>query len=250
MTLRFTVKFEKEKEPTIQHVVPQYYELKDVVSPNPMDNDLFRSLKGRLANHLEDKLGKNIDMHHLMAAFLWPKWATLGGLSELKREEGHASVRRLMAEQAEILARRREGQPQDAEQIETTPTPAKRMRSLDSDSDTDEYSSLFSKWAPTPVARDELDKYLTVADPNVKSSELLEWWKNQSKLLPTLSRVARKVLGTPASSSASERRFGVAGRLITNRRNRLSPQTVFAILVLHDYVKKRGQLPPIPPNNS
>ncbi|KAK3920029.1 Putative AC9 transposase [Frankliniella fusca] len=177
----------------------------------------------------------------MMRTLLWPKWAALGSLSDEVRQEVHANVRRLCAEQSEILARRR-GNDRQEPQPGVAP-PAKRQRQ-ESDSD-DEYSSVLAQWTVTPTVRDELDTYLSIADPTLKSSVLLTWWKNRlSHLLPALSRVARMMLATPASSSASKRRFSVAGRLITNRRNRLSPQTVNAILVLHDYLKKKGRLPP------
>lgn len=59
-------------------------------------------------------------------------------------------------------------------------------------------------------------------------------------MFPTLSRVARMILGTPASSAAVERAFSAAGRLISSRRTCLSAESVDDMLFLHDFIKKIG----------
>jgi len=52
-------------------------------------------------------------------------------------------------------------------------------------------------------------------------------------MLPKLYAVARKVLCVPASSSASERVFSTAGRLLEKRRTSLAPSSVNSLLFLH-----------------
>lgn len=64
--------------------------------------------------------------------------------------------------------------------------------------------------------------------------DLLGWWRINSSIYPKLAKLARSVLCIPASSSSSERVFSAAGRTIDQRRTSLKPDTVDAILFLHD----------------
>ena len=60
---------------------------------------------------------------------------------------------------------------------------------------------------------------------------------------PALSRVARKYLCIPATSASSERTFSTTGLIITEKRNRLKPDIVSAMVFLHgswDLVEKYG----------
>ena len=50
---------------------------------------------------------------------------------------------------------------------------------------------------------------------------------------PALSRVARKYLCIPATSASSERTFSTTGLIITEKRNRLKPDIVSAMVFLH-----------------
>lgn len=84
-----------------------------------------------------------------------------------------AHVRTLCAQQAEILEKR------EAEKAAENGPPAKRTRmtpDLDSDSE-EEYGSILSRVAAAPRL-DDVDKYLLMAE-NVKSKNLLQWWKEK-----------------------------------------------------------------------
>ncbi|KAE8738947.1 hypothetical protein FOCC_FOCC015564 [Frankliniella occidentalis] len=119
------------------------------------------------------------------------------------------------------------------------PPPAKRRRRRVSSDD--EYATILGG-EQAPNVADEVDKYLVLVQSSgnaVRSKGLLQWWKEKSPELPILSRVVRMILATSASSSASERNFSVAGRLISPRRNCLSPQSVDTMLFLYDFLKKK-----------
>ena len=72
----------------------------------------------------------------------------------------------------------------------------------------------------------EVYKSLSIA---VADCDFLQFWRKNSDKLPLLSRVARKVLGTQASSGQSERLYSDCGLTVSERREKLSPATVEAI---------------------
>ena len=51
----------------------------------------------------------------------------------------------------------------------------------------------------------------------------LEWWKLNEATFPPLSKLARKLLCTPATSVYSERLFSELGIIYDDRRSRLLP---------------------------
>ena len=77
----------------------------------------------------------------------------------------------------------------------------------------------------------ELEKYALKDPGNVEN--VSEWWRDATSRYPKLSLVARKILAAPASSSASESVFSVAGRTITDLRLNLAPETLNSLLFLH-----------------
>ena len=51
-----------------------------------------------------------------------------------------------------------------------------------------------------------------------RQSNPLNWWKENSSIVPKMSGIAKKVLGTPATSVPSEKIFSKASELISRRR--------------------------------
>ncbi|KAK3931948.1 Transposable element Hobo transposase [Frankliniella fusca] len=235
--------FEKEKDPTIQHVLPEYFILKNHVAPplGPSPPAIVK-LREILTEQLTLKYLPNIKDRHKVGAFLWPMCAELPFLPGEEREKVKSTVRTMCEEQKAIMLRR--GLLADA----NAPPPPKKRRARGSGkgpSEEDRYAEILGGDRQQPEVWDEVDKYLLIvktAGNFVKSNDLLKWWKARSADLPVLSRVARMVLATPASSSSSERNFSVAGRVITPRRNCLAPETVDVMLFLFNYLNKKKQL--------
>ena len=78
----------------------------------------------------------------------------------------------------------------------------------------------------------EINRYLMLTVIK-RMDDPLEWWKENSVSFPRLSKVARKLLHIPATSTASERLFSKAGELISSRRSCLKPSVVDKILFLN-----------------
>ncbi|KAK9923305.1 hypothetical protein M0R45_031733 [Rubus argutus] len=85
----------------------------------------------------------------------------------------------------------------------------------------------------------EVDKYLN--DPPLftydKQFNILEWWKMNAVIYPTLSKVAKDVLAIPCSTVASENAFSMGMRIVDPFRSCLTPKMVEALVCSSDWLK-------------
>ena len=65
--------------------------------------------------------------------------------------------------------------------------------------------------------------------------DLLGWWRSHEAVYPTLSLIARDLLTVPASTVASEAAFSAGGRVVSEKRASLSPNTIEALVCLKDW---------------
>ncbi|KAE8187115.1 hypothetical protein CF328_g7015, partial [Tilletia controversa] len=75
----------------------------------------------------------------------------------------------------------------------------------------------------------------TALGPDADEDVILGWWRDNEKNLPILSKVARKYLCAPASTSAVERVFSRAGRYVSNRRP-LGPTTLRHLVISNSLI--------------
>ena len=66
--------------------------------------------------------------------------------------------------------------------------------------------------------------------PLTKEVSVLNFWREKQYRWESLAKVAKKVLGVPASSSAVERMFSIAGHIFSIKRRRMKPR-IFEQLV-------------------
>ncbi|PXF40066.1 hypothetical protein BWQ96_10224 [Gracilariopsis chorda] len=84
--------------------------------------------------------------------------------------------------------------------------------------------------------RAEINSYLDherALPGDVTSRNLLNWWRTKGSKYPSLSVVARAVLGHPVSSARIDRDFGTAGSFLSSRRTRHDSAFVDMLLFLH-----------------
>ncbi|TFY73221.1 hypothetical protein EWM64_g10791 [Hericium alpestre] len=113
----------------------------------------------------------------------------------------------------------------EADEIEEAEGPAKPSQNM--------FDNMASISRPTRAPQDELTRYLTAATENVPDPIL--WWKTHKSLYPRLYHMAIDYLTIPATSVAVERLFSCGRILIPHLRNRLSPQTIRALLCLGEW---------------
>ena len=78
----------------------------------------------------------------------------------------------------------------------------------------------------------EWERYLAVGEVYVDILiDLLGWWKSHESEFPTISRIARQVLGCPASSAAVERLFSKATRVYSKLSKNMDGITLRDVLM-------------------
>ncbi|GJW67980.1 DNA helicase [Tanacetum coccineum] len=107
------------------------------------------------------------------------------------------------------------------------------------------YNSLFedaTKRQRTSAPTSELGQYMatnfliTLRPEEFTNFDILAWWKEREIQFPILSAMARDLLTVQASTVASESAFSISGRIISERRSRLTPESVEVCVCLKDYL--------------
>ncbi|CAG8553222.1 9748_t:CDS:1 [Ambispora gerdemannii] len=79
----------------------------------------------------------------------------------------------------------------------------------------------------------KMPKY-DLSDPLYKKHNPLVFWHDNQLTLPLMAQQARRSLAIPGTSVSSERLFSDAGNVVTEKRNRLHPNTVHDLLFLKE----------------
>ncbi|CAL9012312.1 unnamed protein product [Prunus brigantina] len=127
--------------------------------------------------------------------------------------------------------------------IATQTTPTVHLFGSSSSSSAAVFGMLASKGKQKSVISSctEVFKYLDTEFVEFMTEEernnfnILDWWKAHEKNFPVLSIMARDVLITPVSTVASESAFSAGGRVLDEKRTRLTPQICEALMCLKDW---------------
>jgi hypothetical protein len=69
--------------------------------------------------------------------------------------------------------------------------------------------------------------------PNA-NHDVAGWWAKHEAVYPGYAKAARRYLAIPATSAPCERLFSTAGRILEKRRASIKPDTLSAILIVHE----------------
>ena len=90
--------------------------------------------------------------------------------------------------------------------------------------------------SPTAISPEQKVKFevsMYLKEPRLDAEEdPLKWWKGHEEIYPILSKVAKKYLSVPATSTASERLFSKSGKIVTPTRASLKPEKVEMLVFL------------------
>ena len=84
-------------------------------------------------------------------------------------------------------------------------------------------------------AKSEMRRYM---DEEPCEISPLIWWKENEGRYPALSKMARKYLALPATSTPSERAFSIAGSIVNKKRACLLPENVNMLVFLYENLPK------------
>ena len=154
-----------------------------------------------------------LDVRHLAATMLHPKYRQLRGCSQDERNQACEYIRDKIDK---IIQNDRSNEPCIIEPIAKKQKTGKSI--LDQYEDlSDDESDLSEKPGDDidsyvtdykPAKADKLTKYLEMyIDKTRLSQNPLEFWKENRTVYPILARVARKIHCIPATSTAVERQF-------------------------------------------
>lgn len=76
--------------------------------------------------------------------------------------------------------------------------------------------------------------FLLSLGTNVKVDSVRLFWKDYSSQMPRLSKLARKILPIPMTSTPSERNFSIAGLIANSRKSSILPSNLDKMLFVHN----------------
>ncbi|XP_041849218.1 E3 SUMO-protein ligase ZBED1-like [Melanotaenia boesemani] len=197
------------------------------------DTDLTKEIKSRALVYIEDKYSNPATQELMdMTSFLDPRFKT-----DYISAENVPHIKERVKIEMEQVARKEKrlvSAPQMHHQGAAKADPSttgKGKRSLGSFFKSKVVPPLSFTMELEDAIKAELDNYLMT--PTIDGEEdPLAWWRVHKVNFPWLSKLARKFLCLPATSSPSERLFGASGNVVTCQRSCLKPSKVDMLVFL------------------
>ena len=220
---------ESEKEPTINRVAEIIFDesarLKEIINGDNEDciKEFARHLLADIKNRFP-KLGFH-DLTVRYANFLDPRLKGIHLRETNELETTRADIERHLSTFDEGTEGVEEGD--EEKDINENLTATQKLLQVEGSSSTSvEMTPKYTK-----TAKREIEVYLK-SPALLPNQSVLDWWRSHMELLPKLSALASMILAVPASSSASERLFSVAGCFDSLKRGRLRLETLETLTLL------------------
>ena len=182
------------------------------------------------------QIRKGIPLHVFLAAACDPRTKNLEGIPYLDQEKVWSTIRNEIIENERLPEPEPEPSPialdpiNENEIIELEGSSIfsrlKKKSNLPIETSQSDYQLLKEQ---TIIA--EINHYRRIDSIDVKNNPL-QWWKDNERLFPCLSKISRKVLSIPSTSAASERVFSSGGRTITKLRSSLGTDNASDLIFL------------------
>ncbi|CAL0301694.1 unnamed protein product [Lupinus luteus] len=112
-------------------------------------------------------------------------------------------------------------------------------RTSTNDESLDEYDVFIERRreAISSSVKTELDHYLEEdVIKRTKNFDILNWWKTNGIMYPTLQAISKDLLAIPISTVASESAFDTSGRILSPHRTRLNWTTLEALMCARSWI--------------
>jgi hypothetical protein len=223
---------ESTNTPSIQYVIYCRNELLKHLKSCPSDRKSVKNIKKRLLEEIASRM--IIKPLYVAAAFLDPvtcRSMLEDGLSEVQIEEGKELI---------VQLAKRKPLPQHPPEVAT---PASCQSAANCQKKIRLSNLLIKKpKASSQISietklRREFSAYMEMEMPEIEEIEdwdVLRFWKDNARMFPHLSFVARIILAIPPNSAKSESDFSEAGQIKTAKRSNLNPERLDQLMLLRE----------------
>lgn len=237
-----TKDLESDQTPTLFKAVLWFCKLRKLLA-SQTGSEVRQCLNARAFRFLQQKFSTGI--YHKVAVFLCPMFKKLSVFPEESRSQVLSAVRQFISDFPE---------PPELPTSSCTVRPGDK-RTMESQAKSDhayvpvaKRANRFAEFEDHDETIDERDDEVAVymmtnfSYPAEQSFDPLMFWRDNSKQFPKLAHVARGVFSCPASSSASERAFSLAGFIYSKRRGgHMNSSTLEALSFLHSLKKAESK---------
>ncbi|XP_069124886.1 E3 SUMO-protein ligase ZBED1-like isoform X2 [Argopecten irradians] len=230
-----------EKAPTVSLIYPMRAILLDSMNENAQDSGLIKEVKSAIGDDLKKRYSSDeMKEFLLIAAAIDPRFKSLPRLNTEEREAVYYNLE-LKAISTDLDTVQIKSEP-DLEQP-NLPQLSVPDQIEDNDEDLPSQPKILKKSALEELLGDvyvvsstpgksleerikqKIELYKKENSPQLSECPL-SWWKEHCFNFPLLAKVAKQMLGIPATSVPSERVFSTAGDIVTATRSVLCPETV------------------------
>jgi zinc finger BED domain-containing protein 1 (E3 SUMO-protein ligase ZBED1) len=229
--------FSYENKPTLCNALLFRIEIENSLQSVSKDNYLIAQLKEKMRERLDYRFPITNEM--LVSTFLDPRLQNLPRLLSELNKKNISKFDFLKNECLKII----ESNPIQFQVDVNSPRPSeasnvKRLSTVGKLIEKHAYHTpnLDSITQDSQLIDQEIHKYFLTVIPKdgIDNFDILRFWRDHSKSLPTLAELCKKYLCIPVTSTSSERAFSYAGLLLNAKRSSLSPNVVERTLFIHD----------------
>ena len=230
---RMIKKLEAEKEPTINKVIAEVFNVQTflrnfITTPGNCGYGIMfaRELKEQIENRFPDKGTDRVQRR--MANYLDPKLRGAHFDQYDKLESSKQEIEDKIKSYETVVEENATEEATTNDDLELSPNSRSIRRHMA------KIQNARTRFGVSQnKIRKEMDRYKSFSIPG-KNVTTLDWWKQHEGVLPLLASLAKRILAIPASSSKSERVFSTGGNIVTAKRNRLSPKNVENLIVIKE----------------
>ena len=205
-------------------ILPAVSELKSLLTKDAALPMTIAAFSETLANNITARYsGYYTDKHILLASVLDPRFKTEWIVRDEHVCHRLGEIRDLLVEETERMSAPLAAPNPTGASSEDPESEPKRARL---------FGSYFSEQLRTPEdVKGEVEKFLSTPRQN-PDTEVIQFWKENSKLYPRLVKVARVVFSIPSGSASVERVFSAAGLVSRSHRTSLKPKILSQLVLL------------------
>lgn len=202
-----SVSMEQSNRPTPHLMWPSNVRISKYVVQSAMDSVLLKKMKKSARIYLR----KNFELtkYHRIATILHPLFKSLKFAKEEEKVQTIRDLKEMVSSVPTVSS-------PDSER-------SRRRRSND---------SVLSDFYDDDDNFDEVDIYIA-QKIMAEDVDILKWWDDHSESYPKLHKIAMFIFAIPATSAPSERKFSLAGHVLSCLRSSLDPMKVENLLLLH-----------------